>query len=277
MDSPVLDPDQWAAENFGACELGDQRRTKRLVKYVGQVAACSEGSTPNQTESWADCKAAYRLFDEEDVSFEAVCQPHWNRTKNRESGVFFLLGDTTEIDFGYDPDVEGLSPVGSGNHRGFHLHSSLMIDAESEQIIGLAGAEIFHRKPKPKGGKKPREEEPSAGIGSLGPRDRSGRKACGRGKVYSRVRCRGGQLRSVLPLETARRGLGRAGLAKTPHRTGFPGQAAGTRGGAPPRTIGGIVQVVFAQPQKSARPRSDSGSAVRRHRNADSRPAHAFI
>ena len=165
MDSPVLDPQQWAAENFGACQLGDQRRTERLVKYAGQVAACSEGSTPNQTESWADCKAAYRLFDEEEVSFEAVCQPHWNRTKNRHSGVFLLLGDTTEIDFGYDPAVEGLSPVGSGNHRGFHLHSSLMIDAESEQVLGLAGAEIFHRKPKPKREKtrekkkRPRESE----------------------------------------------------------------------------------------------------------------------
>lgn len=165
MDSLVLDPDQWASENFGVCELGDQRRTKRLVKYAGQVAACSEGSTPNQTESWADCKAAYRLFDEEDVSFEAVCQPHWERTKNRSSGVYVLLGDTTEIDFGYDPAVEGLSPIGNGSHHGFHLHSSLMIDAETQEVIGLAGAEIFHRKPKPKREKtrekktRPRESE----------------------------------------------------------------------------------------------------------------------
>ena len=143
MDSLVLEPHQWAIENFGACQLGDQRRTNRLVKYAAQVAACSEGSTPNQTESWADCKAVYRLFDEEDVSFEAVCQPHWNRTKNREAGVFLLLGDTTEIDFGYDPSVKGLAPIGSGNHRGFHLHSSLMIEAESEEVIGLAGSEIW--------------------------------------------------------------------------------------------------------------------------------------
>jgi Transposase DNA-binding/Transposase Tn5 dimerisation domain len=165
MDSQLLDIHQWAENNFGACQLGDQRRTNRLVKYAAQVAACSEGSTPNQTESWADCKAAYRLFDEQDVSFEAVCGPHWNRTKNRESGVFLLLGDTTEIDFGYDPSVTGLGPVGSGNHHGFHLHSSLMIDAQSDEIVGMAGAEIFHRQPKPKREKtrakknRPRESE----------------------------------------------------------------------------------------------------------------------
>ncbi len=150
MDSQLLDIHQWALKNFGECPLGDQRRTNRLVKYAAQVAACSEGSTPNPTESWADCKAAYRLFDEEDASFEAVCQPHWNRTKSRESGVFLLLGDTTEIDFGYDPSVKGLAPVGRGNHRGFHWHSSLMIEAQTEEVIGMAGAEIFHRKPKPK-------------------------------------------------------------------------------------------------------------------------------
>lgn len=165
MDSQSLDIHEWAEKNFGACQLGDRRRTKRLVKYAAQVAACSEGSTPNQTESWADCKAVYRLFDEEDVTFEAVCRPHWNRTKNRESGVFLLLGDTTEIDFGYDPSVKGLGPVGSGNHRGFHLHSSLMIEAETEDVIGLAGSEIFHRQPKPKQEKtrekknRPRESE----------------------------------------------------------------------------------------------------------------------
>ena len=40
-----------------------------------------------------------------------------------------------------------------------------MIDAETEQVIGLAGAEIFHRKLKPKGEKtrekknRPRESE----------------------------------------------------------------------------------------------------------------------
>ncbi|MEX1223100.1 MAG: IS4 family transposase [Pirellulales bacterium] len=150
MDSQLIETAQWAEKNFGECQLGDRRRTKRLVKYAAQAAAGSEASTPGQTESWADCKAAYRLFDEDDVSFEAICRPHWNHSTSRESGLFLLIGDTTEIDFGYDPAVTGLAPIGSGNHRGFHLHSSLMIEAETEQVIGLAGSEIFHRQPQPK-------------------------------------------------------------------------------------------------------------------------------
>lgn len=165
MDSQWLDIRRWAVDHFGACPLGDQRRTKRLVKYVVQIAACSEASTPNQTESWADCKAVYRLFDEEDVSFEAICGPHWNRSRDRDRGVYLLMGDTTEIDFGYDRSVAGLSPVTNRHHRGFHLHSSLMIDAKTDEVIGLAGAEIYHRIPAPKKEKtrekknRPRESE----------------------------------------------------------------------------------------------------------------------
>jgi len=151
MTGALLDPSQWARETFGDCQLGDQRRTKRLVRYAEQVAACSEGSTPLQTESWAACKAAYRLFNQEEVSFAAVCRPHWQQTQNCPAGRYLLLGDTTVINYGYEPSVQGLSPVGDGTQRGFHVHSSLMIEAESEQVLGLAGAEIFHRTPQPKG------------------------------------------------------------------------------------------------------------------------------
>src|SRR5690606_5357140 len=44
-------------------------------------------------------------------------------------------------------------------HRGFHLHSSLMIEAQTEEVIGLAGSEIFHRQPKPKKREKTREKK----------------------------------------------------------------------------------------------------------------------
>lgn len=144
-----LDIDKWAEQNFGECELGDARRTKRAVKLAAQVAAHPDGSTPAQTEVWADCKAAYRLFDRDDVTFRALCEQHWQLTRARTSGTWLLIGDTTEIEFGIQRDVSGLGPTGDGGGRGFFLHSSLMINAESDEIAGLAGAELFHRQPAP--------------------------------------------------------------------------------------------------------------------------------
>ena len=146
-----LDVERWAEQQFGTCDLGDKRRTKRAVQVAAQFAADPSASTPRQTESWADCKAAYRLMNEEDVTFLAVAEPHWKLTRARAPGHYLLLGDTTTLDFGIHRHVAGLSGVGDGHGRGFLLHSSLLISAEGEEIYGLAGQTIYYRKPRPEG------------------------------------------------------------------------------------------------------------------------------
>lgn len=151
MDVLELDVNRWAEQQFGACQLGDSRRTRRAVRAAAQFAADPSGSTTRQTESWNDCRGVYRLMDQEDVTFQALAEPHWKRTRAQTSGHFLLLGDTTTLDFGARRKVEGLSAVGDGHGRGFLLHSSLMVSAEGEEIFGLAGQTIYHRKPVPKG------------------------------------------------------------------------------------------------------------------------------
>jgi len=146
-----LDVNRWAEQQFGTCRLGDKRRTRRAVIAAAQFAADPSGSTTRQTESWSDCKAVYRLMDQRQVTFRALTEPHWKQTRQQTCGHFLLLGDTTTLDFGIHRNVEGLSPVGDGGGRGFLLHSSLMVGAETEEIIGLAGQTIYHRKPIPKG------------------------------------------------------------------------------------------------------------------------------
>jgi hypothetical protein len=64
MSALILDVSQWAEQQFGTCELGDKRRTKRLVQLATQVATKPDAATPEQTENWAGCKATYRLVDQ---------------------------------------------------------------------------------------------------------------------------------------------------------------------------------------------------------------------
>ena len=90
---------EWAQLNFGTCELGDKRRTKRLVKVATQVANNPSASFPDQMETWGDLKAAYKLFNAKDVTFEAVASPHWELTRQRTEGSYLVIGDTTELDF----------------------------------------------------------------------------------------------------------------------------------------------------------------------------------
>ena len=74
-----LDSKTWAAQQFAACELGDKRRTNRIIKIAEQIANNPSGSFCEQMEIWSDLKAAYRLFDKKEVTFEAVARPHWVR------------------------------------------------------------------------------------------------------------------------------------------------------------------------------------------------------
>jgi hypothetical protein len=145
MAAVTLDTLQWAAEQFGACELGDARRTRRAVKVAAGMAADPHGSTPQQMHNWGQCKAAYRLLNEEDVTFQSLAEPHWRRTRDCASGVYLLLGDTTQFDFGIQRQVRGLGPTGDNGGRGFFLHSSLMVDANNSEVLGMAGQALFHR------------------------------------------------------------------------------------------------------------------------------------
>ena len=136
---------EWAQMNFGACELGDKRMTTRLVRVAEQVASNPSASLPNQTETWGDLKAAYRLFDCEEVTFEAVARPHWELTKKRAQGRTLVIGDTTEIDFGRFREIDGVGPTGNGTGQGFLLHNALMVGADTEELLGVAGQTIHYR------------------------------------------------------------------------------------------------------------------------------------
>jgi hypothetical protein len=151
MDPFVPEAQAWAATQFGAAKLHDKRLTDRLVYLATQITAHPSGSFPEQTESWNDLRAAYNLFDGEEVTFQAIATPHWELTKKTKGERLLIIADTTEIDYGPCPKVTGLSPVGSGIGQGFHLHSGLMVSAADDRVHGLAGQLIHHRQPAPEG------------------------------------------------------------------------------------------------------------------------------
>jgi hypothetical protein len=146
MASLALDIAEWSQQQFGTCELGDRRRTKRMVKLAGQAAAKPDAATPEQTERWADCKAAYRLFDCEEVTFDAVIAPHCAATRAVGAGTFLVINDTTELSFGYARDLPGVGRVGNATDgRGFYLHTAMIARAGGQELVGVAAQELYAR------------------------------------------------------------------------------------------------------------------------------------
>lgn len=160
----LASPAAWAQQQFGFAQLGDKRRNERLVKVATNLAANPGGTLPQAFAQWAELKAAYRLFNQQQVTFERVIAPHCERTLQacREPGQYLLIEDTSLLDFSGRPACEDLGVIGDGSGRGFELHSTLAVRIEAwslEQrpegtLMGLLHQQCRTPRPAPQGEKK---------------------------------------------------------------------------------------------------------------------------
>jgi len=156
MSTTLLTPAQWAQEEFALAELGDQRRTKRLVNIAARLAEHPGGTLPQAFPSWAELKAAYRFFGQPKVGWEEIGEPHWQRTRKgcQGPGEYLLIEDTTQLDYTGGVGREDLGRIGDGRGRGLMLHTTLAVRVEAwnlEQrpegvVMGLFAQQCWNRR-----------------------------------------------------------------------------------------------------------------------------------
>lgn len=152
MAMTVVDPGAWAEQHFGLVELGDRRRTRRAVRVAAQMASHPSASIPEQARCWSETKASYRLFSEDEVTFEALCSPHWTTTRRKagECRRVLMVQDTSCLDFTGHPAAEEMGPIGDHRGRGFLLHSTLAVNPDGPgEVLGLAYQMLFCRQGTP--------------------------------------------------------------------------------------------------------------------------------
>jgi hypothetical protein len=150
MKSFSLTSAQWAREQFGAVDLSDCRRERRLVKVAAALAQRPSGSLPGALPKWKDLKAAYRLLASPVMSFENVLAPHWQQVRSLCSGPgrYLLIEDTTVLDFSSHKELRGAGRIGDDRGRGFNLHTTLALRLEDQgqlSLVGLAGQHWWAR------------------------------------------------------------------------------------------------------------------------------------
>jgi len=114
------------SEEFHSAELGDARRTRRLVE-MAQMAEKAPGlSFPKMARSEAELEAVYRFFGNDEVEWEGVFAPHRERTVQRchDKGEVLVLHDTTQFRFDTEENARELGLL-TGSARGFFGHFSL--------------------------------------------------------------------------------------------------------------------------------------------------------
>jgi hypothetical protein len=154
-------PADWAEEEFGDADLGDQRLTKRLVEIVRDFSARPQASIPQACQSRARTKAVYRFFDHPEITMDRILKPHYEATLGRASQeeVVLAVQDTTTLNYTAHPATENLGPIGYRLDRGIGLivHDTMAFNREGTPL-GLMDVQCWARDPEDFGKKKRRHE-----------------------------------------------------------------------------------------------------------------------
>jgi hypothetical protein len=154
------DEEDWAQAEFGAAELGDARRTARLVQMARELGERPEASLPQALEHSAALKAAYRFFDNSGVAHEKILASHVVSSVQRMQGrpVVLAVQDTTFIDYSSHLASEGLGPLHPKGGHGMICHGTLAFTPE-RLPLGVVSLRLWARdraQPKQRGTRRAR-------------------------------------------------------------------------------------------------------------------------
>lgn len=132
-----MKPGRISRELRGA-ELGDPRRSRRLVQVAAQMAGAPQRSVGAACGGWSEAMAAYRLLASPHVTPQKILTPHRRALLERATAqsCVGVIQDTSEIDFTAMKHMHGCGPLNEQSRRGFYLHSLYAV-SEGGLPLGL--------------------------------------------------------------------------------------------------------------------------------------------
>lgn len=138
----------WAEAEFGHAELGDERRTRRLVRLAAEVTSHPAGTVTKACTSSASREGAFRLLENHAVRPEAIQLATHQATARRcaTARTVIVAVDATSLTVTDETETKGLGAVGawSKGARGVHAMSALALSAEGT-TLGICGQKLWAR------------------------------------------------------------------------------------------------------------------------------------
>src|SRR5262245_21341170 len=105
----------WAHDEFGLAQLGDARRTRRLVRLASEVAACPAGTVTRACASSASREGAFRLLENYSVRADELqrCVQQATLRRCQGSGIIFVPVDATSLQLTDRKRCRGIGSVGT--------------------------------------------------------------------------------------------------------------------------------------------------------------------
>lgn len=120
----------WAMVHFSDADLGDARRTRRLVMVAEAMAKRPGASLPKQLDDWADLKGAYRLLSHDQIDPRDLNAGHrqWTERQCQGRSVILAVQDDTHL----------------GGACDRMQHTTLAVTPQ-KQLLGILDQRFFQR------------------------------------------------------------------------------------------------------------------------------------
>jgi hypothetical protein len=145
----------WAAEEFAEVRLGDKRLDARLIKLCDRFSDAPESPINQACADWAETKAAYRFFQNDNVTVGEILATHRCKTAQRakEHQTVLALQDTSYFVYTSHRKTEGLGKMSMKKGKnvkkiysnGLMMHTCLAVTTDGLPL-GLLDQKIFSRK-----------------------------------------------------------------------------------------------------------------------------------
>ena len=151
MNKEVIN--SWGMSEFSNVTLGDKRLTDRLIRMVDSFANKPESSINQACESWAETKAAYRFFQNENVKECEILDAHITKTIERIKNYdrILVIQDTSYITYTNHKKTTGLgiltrTGTNQKEAKGLVMHTAFAVSANG-LALGLLDQKIYSRPP----------------------------------------------------------------------------------------------------------------------------------
>ena len=103
----------WAADEFAEVSLGDKRLQARLIKLCDRFSDAPESPVNQAGADWAETKAAYRFFHNQNVESSEILAAHRRKTAKRagKHNPVLAIQDTSYFVYTNHPKTEGLGKM----------------------------------------------------------------------------------------------------------------------------------------------------------------------
>ncbi|MBD3182499.1 IS4 family transposase [Candidatus Poribacteria bacterium] len=140
------DSQSWSEQEFGNADLGDSRRTQRLIKLAEQRGCQPNASIAQSCGDNASAKAAYRFYENESICMSDILSSHQQATQKRinQESVVLAVQDTTQLDYTSHPATEGLGTLHKKKQRGILMHTTFAVTPQRVPL-GIIHQQIWTR------------------------------------------------------------------------------------------------------------------------------------